>query len=88
MQVAVVANPSSGRGKGARLIPKVEWLLSSLGVEHTMLLSRSGADPERLAREAAGQGATVVAALGGDGHVGNVANGLIGTDQAGSGGDD
>jgi len=82
MQVAVVANPTSGRGKGARIIPKVEELLSSAGVSHTMLLSRNGADPERLAREAASDGATVVAALGGDGHVGNVANGLIASPAA------
>jgi diacylglycerol kinase (ATP) len=82
MQVVVVANPTSGRGKGAKLIPKVEQLLSSSGVAHTVLLSRNGADPERLAREAASDGAAVVAALGGDGHVGNVANGLIGTEAA------
>jgi len=82
MRVAVVANPTSGRGKGGKLIPKVEELLSSLGIEHSMLISRDGSDPERLAREAAADGATVVAALGGDGHVGNVANGIIGTDAA------
>ena len=82
MQVAVVANPTSGRGKGAKLIPKVDALLSSLGVPHTLLLSRSAADPERMARQAASDGAGIVAALGGDGHVGNVANGLIGTDAA------
>ncbi len=82
MRVAVVANPTSGRGKGAKLIPKVDGLLSSLGVQHTMLVSRSAADPERMARRAAEDGAGIVAALGGDGHVGNVANGLIGTEAA------
>src|SRR5437867_1554604 len=82
MRVAVVANPSSGRGKGARLIPQVDSLLSSLGVDHTTLTSRTAADPERMAREAASDGAEVVVALGGDGHVGNVANGVIGTEAA------
>ena len=82
MRVAVVANPSSGRGKGARLIPQVDSLLSSLGVDHTTVTSRTAADPERLAREAASDGAEVVVALGGDGHVGNVANGVIGTEAA------
>jgi diacylglycerol kinase (ATP) len=82
MRVAVVANPSSGRGKAAKLIPEVDTLLSSLGVDHTMALSRSGSDPEPMARSAALDGADIVAALGGDGHVGNVANGLIGTDAA------
>lgn len=82
MRVAVVANPSSGRGKGGKLIPGVDQLLSSMGVEHTILVSRDAADAQRLAREAVGNGTPIVAALGGDGHVGNVANGLIGTGGA------
>ena len=64
MQVAVVANPTSGRGKGARLIPKVESLLRSMGIRHTMHISGSPADPERMAREAAERGAETVVALG------------------------
>jgi diacylglycerol kinase (ATP) len=80
--IAVVANPTSGRGKGAKLIPKVDALLRSLGVPHTMHISHGPEDPERLAREAADAGATVVAALGGDGQVGAVANGVMGTGAA------
>jgi diacylglycerol kinase (ATP) len=82
MTVAVVANPTSGRGKGARLIPKVEALLRSMGIRHTMHISGSPADPERMAREAAERGAETVVALGGDGHVGTCANGVSGTDSA------
>jgi diacylglycerol kinase (ATP) len=82
MRVAVVANPTSGRGKGGKLIPKVHELLTSLGVEHDMLISKDASEPEQLAAKAAADGAAVVAALGGDGHVGNVANGVIGTDAA------
>ena len=77
VNVAVVANPTSGRGKGAALIPRVEALLRSLGVEHTIHISQSAADPERLAREAATDGADVVAALGGDGHIGACVNGVM-----------
>jgi diacylglycerol kinase (ATP) len=82
MTVAVVANPTSGRGKGARLIPKVEALLRSMGIRHTMHISGSPADPERMAREAAQRGAETVVALGGDGHVGTCANGVTGTEAA------
>lgn len=77
MKVAVVANPTSGRGKGAAMIPRVEALLRSLDVEHTLHISQSARDPERLARTAAGEGADVVAALGGDGHVGACVNGVM-----------
>jgi diacylglycerol kinase (ATP) len=82
MTVAVVANPTSGRGKGARLIPKVESLLRSLGIRHTIHVSGSPADPARMAREAAERGVETIAALGGDGHVGTCANGVAGTDSA------
>jgi diacylglycerol kinase (ATP) len=81
MAIAVVANPTSGRGKGARLIPKVESLLRSLGIRHAMHVSGSPADPERMAREAADRGADTVVALGGDGHVGACANGLAGSES-------
>jgi diacylglycerol kinase (ATP) len=80
--IAVVANPTSGRGKGAKLIPKVDALLRSLGVSHTLFISEAPDDPERLAQKAASGGADIVAALGGDGHVGAVANGIMGTGAA------
>lgn len=80
--IAVVANPAAGRGRGSRLIPKVHALLSSLGLDHTMHVCASPDDPERLARDAAASGSTIVAALGGDGQVGLCANGLLGTGAA------
>src|SRR6266542_2999879 len=82
MAVVVVANPTAGRGKGARLIPKVDALLRSLGVSHTLRICEGADDPERLAKVAASDGTEIVAALGGDGHVGACANGLFGTESA------
>jgi diacylglycerol kinase (ATP) len=79
MEVAVIANPTSGGGRGARLIPKVEALLSSLDVKYAMHICAGAEDPERLARSAAAEGAGIVAALGGDGQTGSVANGLMGS---------
>ena len=82
MRIAVIANPTSGRGKGEKLIPKVDALLRSMDVGHTMEICRGPEDPERLARKAAEGGAEIVVALGGDGQVGLCANGLIGTGAA------
>src|SRR6266511_4035724 len=82
MAVVVVANPTAGRGKGARLIPKVDALLRSLGVSHTLRICERADDPERLAKVAASDGTEIVAALGGDGQVGACANGLFGTESA------
>jgi diacylglycerol kinase (ATP) len=77
MKVAVVANPVSGRGKGRKLIPQIASLLTSRGVEHSILESTSAEDGLRLARDASEGGADIVAALGGDGQVGVVANGIL-----------
>lgn len=80
--IAVVANPTAGRGKGAKLIPRVDALLRSLGLAHTLHICEGPEDPERLAHKAAAGGADIVAALGGDGQVGACANGVLGTDAA------
>jgi diacylglycerol kinase (ATP) len=80
--VVVVANPTAGRGRGARLIPKVDALLRSLGISHTLRICEGPDDPEKLARLAASDGAEIVAALGGDGQVGACVNGVFGTDSA------
>jgi len=77
--VVVVANPAAGRGKAGRAIGRVGQRLHEAGIDHEVRVSSSAEDLERRAREAAGEGAKVVAALGGDGSVGLAANGLIGT---------
>jgi diacylglycerol kinase (ATP) len=81
-EVVVVANPTAGHGKAGRLIGKLDRLLHEAGVDHLIRVSESGPGLERLAREAAEDGAEVVAALGGDGSMGLAANGLLGTPAA------
>ncbi len=81
-RVVVVANPTAGRGKAGRLIGKVDRLLHQTGIDHEILVTESGPDLEAAARTAAEQGAAVVAALGGDGTMGLVANGLLGSGSA------
>lgn len=80
--LVVVANPSAGRGKAGRLIGKVTTGLHRLGVDHEVRVSESGPDLERIARTAAEDGASIVAALGGDGSVSLAANGILGTGAA------
>lgn len=82
MAIVVVANPESGRGTGSRLIPRVDAVLGSLGLDYRIQVSEDGGQPERLSREAVLGGAEIVAALGGDGHVGACANGVAGSSAA------
>lgn len=75
--LVVVANPTAGRGKAGRVIGKVDRLLHQASIAHEIRVSESGADLERLVREAAEAGAAMVAAVGGDGTMGLAANGLL-----------
>jgi diacylglycerol kinase (ATP) len=80
--LVVVANPAAGHGRAGRLIGKVTTALHRLRLPHEVRVSESGSDVERLAHVAAGGGAKIVAALGGDGTVSLVANGILGTGAA------
>lgn len=79
-RVVVVANPAAGRGRAGRLIGKVDRVLHEVGVPHEIRVSESGEHLLEIARQAAEDGAEIVAALGGDGTISLVANGLLGTD--------
>jgi diacylglycerol kinase (ATP) len=81
-RVAVVVNPSSGRGRARRLLPQVRGELARLDVDAEILISEGPDHPPKLAAEAAASGAEMVVALGGDGMAGMVARGLVGTETA------
>ena len=80
--IAVVTNPTSGRGRGGKLVPQVDALLRNMGLRHVLHISKGPHEPEPLARRAAEEGADIVAAMGGDGHVGACANGIHKTGAA------
>jgi diacylglycerol kinase (ATP) len=83
--IVIVLNPASGRGRGERQRPALEALLErvsrrQLAPSVWRIVETTGAGSgEKLAAEAVRQGAQIVAAAGGDGTLGEVANGLIGT---------
>ncbi len=78
----VVANPTAGGGKAGKLIGRADEILHSLRIAHQVRVTESPADMESTARQAAEDGAPVVAVLGGDGTVSCAANGVLGTGAA------
>jgi YegS/Rv2252/BmrU family lipid kinase len=79
--VGLVVNPTSGRGKAARILPALRERLSALGCDAEVLPSRSAEHASELAAGASSRH-EVVAAVGGDGMVAFVAQGVIGTAAA------
>jgi diacylglycerol kinase (ATP) len=79
--VGLVVNPASGRGKAARVAPAVQARLRTLGCASEILESRSSDHASELAAAAASRH-EIVAAVGGDGMVAFVAQGILGTSSA------
>ncbi|MCH5583680.1 diacylglycerol kinase family lipid kinase [Shimazuella sp. AN120528] len=76
-----IVNPHAGRGKGLATWKQVELLLQQTKVEHQVLFTRHKGEAIELAKNASLKGIwTAVVAVGGDGTVHEVANGLYGTD--------
>jgi diacylglycerol kinase (ATP) len=59
----------------ARLVP----LLRARGVQPTVHVCADGGEPESVARAAVADGAELIVAIGGDGHAGAVAQGVLGS---------
>jgi len=71
----VVVNPAAGGGRTARVWRRLRDLMAAtLPAEHVE--TRAAGDGERLARQAAAAGAPLVVAVGGDGTLNEVVNGV------------
>lgn len=90
MPIAVIANPLSSRGGGRRHRDRLVRLLDEAGLDYEIfdttapgIAIRTGhlaaGSAGQLARSAAARGFDIVAAAGGDGTIGEVVNGLAGT---------
>jgi diacylglycerol kinase (ATP) len=76
LNACLIANPAAGRGRGARLLPRVREALGTAGI-HDVRLTRAPGHERDLAAAAAGEGIETIVALGGDGTWGNVARGIL-----------
>jgi diacylglycerol kinase (ATP) len=72
----LIANPAAGRGRGGPL-EQLREALRVRGVTHDLKLTEAPGHASTLAREAVEAGRTYVVAVGGDGTVHEVVNGLV-----------
>ena len=78
----MIVNPASSAGRTARQWPEIARRANAHGLKVDVRLTEQRGHATVLAREAAGQGVPLVLAVGGDGTVSEVANGLAGCDGA------
>lgn len=77
--LCLIVNPSAGRGRSARLLPRVEAALRARGLPFRVERTHSLVHARDLARAARAAG-EVAAAMGGDGLLGTIAGELRGSD--------
>lgn len=80
-KVTVIINPKSGTGKKSDAIEKIDNFFKDKGIRHNILMTEYAGHAEKLAKQYAGQ-VEIIAAMGGDGTVNEIARSLIGTDTA------
>jgi diacylglycerol kinase (ATP) len=75
--VFCIVNPTAGGGRGGRMADLVRRTLPERGLHPVVRLTEGTGHAAELARTAAGQGARLIVAVGGDGTIHETANGLL-----------
>ncbi len=75
-RVRVIVNPAAGRGRGARMMPRIHEAFAAHGVSAIEATGAAG-DERALARRALDAGCTTLVAVGGDGTWSNVAGAIL-----------
>ena len=75
--LTVIANPHAGKGRVGRELPALERGLTERGLAYSLRVTGGPGDATRLATEAMDDGARFLVAVGGDGTIQEVVNGMF-----------
>lgn len=80
-RILAIVNPAAGGGRGARRFDPLRGALESWPGRLVVSTTRERGDAERLAADAAREGFALLVAVGGDGTVHEIVNGILGSDS-------
>lgn len=80
--VTVLVNPVSGGGAAVRALPGIEAVLSEHKIEYTVKKTIKQGDSGKIARAAVAAGHDAIIVAGGDGTIGEVLDGIVGSSLA------
>ncbi len=78
-EVVLIVNPTAGRGKAGRQVPEIKRLLGDAAKDWQWQFTERSGDAAAMAHLAAASGTRLVVAVGGDGTLHEVMNGVLGT---------
>lgn len=76
-KIRLVLNPIAGRGRSVKVLSGVRHVLDAKGIVYDVAESKWPGHAIEIARQSADSGYGVIAAIGGDGTVGEVVNGVL-----------
>jgi YegS/Rv2252/BmrU family lipid kinase len=82
MKAYLIVNPNAGPTEFQKQVRKAQTHLSKLGCQTRRVETKGRGDATHLAQQAAQEGFDVAVAVGGDGTINEVCNGLVGTETA------
>lgn len=77
MAFKFIVNPTAGRGRTGKLVDDLHRVLKDRGIEYDLVLTRQAGHGQELAEKASSEGWPVVVAVGGDGTMNEVLNGIM-----------
>lgn len=78
-KMLIIANPAAGANRASKIIPLVEEILKKKGIDYVIEITRCKGDEIDIAGKGVKNGFNLIVALGGDGTVNQVVNGIMGS---------